>query len=49
LELAGVGDDDFAEARECRDRLAMEMTPAQLAEARRMASEWRPKPEGPAV
>jgi hypothetical protein len=26
-----------------RDEVAVEMTPAQIAEAQRMASEWKPK------
>jgi len=26
-----------------RDRLAKQMTPAQIAEARRLAREWKPK------
>ncbi len=34
------GDED---AREFRDLLAQEMTPAQLAEAQRLAREWKPK------
>ncbi|MEE9250825.1 MAG: tetratricopeptide repeat-containing serine protease family protein [Alphaproteobacteria bacterium] len=32
-----------------RDRLARKMTPAQLAEAQRLAREWRPKKEGTSV
>ena len=28
-----------------RDRVAAEMTPAQIAEAQRLAREWKPKPE----
>ncbi len=32
-------------AREARDLLAEDMTPAQLAEARRLAQEWKPKSE----
>jgi len=32
-------------ARKYRDRLAEKMTPAQLAEAHRLAREWKPKPE----
>ncbi len=30
-------------ARESRDRLAKQMTPEQIAEARRLAREWKPK------
>ena len=30
-------------ARESRDRLAKQMTPEQIAEARRLAQEWKPK------
>ncbi len=30
-------------ARKARDRLAKKMTPAQLAEAQRLAREWKPK------
>ncbi len=30
-------------ARENRDLLAMQMTPAQIAEAQRLAREWKPK------
>jgi len=32
-------------AREARDSLAEQMTPAQIAEAQRLASEWKPKGE----
>ncbi len=32
-------------AREYRDRVAARMTPAQLAEAQRLAREWTPKSE----
>ena len=31
-------------ARKIRDSLAEKMTPAQLAEARRLAREWKPNP-----
>ena len=37
---------DRAEAVKNRDLLAAEMTPAQIAEAQRMAREWKPKKEG---
>jgi hypothetical protein len=30
-----------------RDALAAQMTPAQIAEARKLASEWKPQPERP--
>jgi hypothetical protein len=30
-----------------RDKLAILMTPAQIAEAQRMAREWVPKPASP--
>jgi len=39
---AAQGDED---ARTLRDRLAEKMTPAQLAEAQRLAREWTPKSE----
>ena len=28
-----------------RDRVAAKMTPAQIAEAQKLAREWKPKPE----
>ena len=37
---ASKGDEDI---REFRDRVAKKMTPAQIAEAQRLAREWRPK------
>ena len=37
---AAQGDKD---ARESRDSLAKKMTPAQIAEAQRLAREWKPK------
>ncbi len=37
---AAQGDED---ARKARDILAEQMTPAQLAEAQRLAREWKPK------
>ena len=40
MNLAASHDHYFAGFR---DRLATEMTPAQIAEAQRMASEWKPK------
>jgi uncharacterized protein len=33
------------DAIEARDFLASKMTPAQIAEAQKLASEWKPKPE----
>jgi uncharacterized protein len=35
----------YEDARELRDGLAEHMTPAQIAEAQRLAREWKPKPE----
>lgn len=41
FNLAGAqGDTD---ASEHRDRIALRMTPAQIAEAQRLAAEWKPK------
>jgi uncharacterized protein len=41
LNLAAVdGDKDAAEGR---DTLAAKMTPAQIAEAQKLAREWKPK------
>ncbi len=37
---------DHAKAVKNRDILAAKMTPAQIAEAQRMAREWKPKKEG---
>jgi len=34
---------DFEEARNLRDKIASQMTPAQIAEAQRLASEWKKK------
>ncbi len=34
---------DIEDAREGRDKLAEHMTPAQIAEAQRLAREWKPK------
>ena len=31
--------------REGREQIAAKMTPAQIAEAQKMAAEWKPKPE----
>ena len=39
--LAGAHGDE--KAREYRDRIAKKMTPAQIAEAQRLAREWKPK------
>ena len=35
----------FGLARRDRDSLEIEMTPAQIAEAKKLAHEWKPKPE----
>ncbi len=43
LSLAAAQGDKKAPKR--RDRLAKKMTPAQLAEAQRLAREWKPKSE----
>jgi TPR repeat protein len=43
LAAAKDGEDDAAKAR---DTIAKEMTREQLAEAQRLAREWKPKPEG---
>ena len=40
---AAQGDMDARMAELLRDRLAKKMTPAQIAEAQRLAAEWRPK------
>jgi hypothetical protein len=43
LALTSAKDDATREiAANIRDALAAKMTPAQIAEAQRMASEWRP-------
>ena len=34
---------DIEDARKGRDKLAEHMTPAQIAEAQRLAREWKPK------
>ena len=31
--------------REGREQIAAKMTPAQIAEAQKLAREWKPKPE----
>jgi TPR repeat protein len=41
LELAAVKGEDIA--IKTRDLVAKEMTPAQIAEAKRLAQEWKPK------
>ena len=43
LNLATAG--GAKNARRDRDKLAARMTPAQIAEAQRLASEWKPKKE----
>jgi len=42
---AAHGDDTYAEdyAEDFKDSLAQKMTPAQIAEAQRLAREWKPK------
>ena len=42
---ASQGDADAAEARE---QVAKSMSPTQVAEAQKMAREWKPKSDGPA-
>jgi len=41
FNLAGAGGDE--DGRKNRDRVATKMTPAQIAEAQRLAHEWKPK------
>ena len=41
FNLAGAGGDE--DGRKNRDIVAKVMTPAQIAEAQRLASEWKPK------
>jgi len=41
--LAAAQGQEDARAREVRDDLAEKMTPAQIAEAQRLAREWKPK------
>jgi TPR repeat protein len=52
LDLAGAQAAQIAgaqklarDAQELRDTLARKMTPTQIAEARHLAQEWKPKPE----
>jgi TPR repeat protein len=41
--LSAVQGPDYA--RQVRDTTEQEMTPAQIAEAQKLAREWKPKPE----
>ncbi len=41
VNLAAAQGDE--KARKARDKLAEQLTPAQIAEARRLAREWKPK------
>jgi TPR repeat protein len=41
FNLAAAG--GYADAQKSRDSVAAKMTPAQIAEAQRLASEWRLK------
>ena len=43
LNLAGT---NFEEARELRDTVAKQMTPAQITEAQRLAREWAARRQG---
>jgi TPR repeat protein len=47
FNLAAVANSDtkYNIAAENRDKVASKMTPAQIAEAQKLASEWKPKPE----
>jgi TPR repeat protein len=49
LNLAGATQSAAREliqnAQEMRDMIARRMTPAQIAEAQKLAREWKPKPE----
>jgi hypothetical protein len=42
FDLSGTETSSDA-AVQARDRVGMKMTPAQIAEAQRLASEWKPK------
>jgi TPR repeat protein len=44
FNLSGA-ESDYQDARKLRDDLARRMTPAQIAEAQKLAREWKPKPE----
>jgi TPR repeat protein len=35
----------FGAAKSCRAEVEKNMTPAQIAEAQKLAREWKPKPE----
>jgi hypothetical protein len=41
FDLAAARGDSYA--KKSRDKLAEKMTPAQIAEAQRLAREWKPK------
>lgn len=43
ISAAHVAHDDQSTVAEMRDSVAAHLTPAQLAEARKLASEWKPK------
>jgi hypothetical protein len=43
FNLASRGVDDRQNAINNRDKLAQRMTPAQIAEAQKLAREWKPK------
>jgi hypothetical protein len=43
LNLAAAGGNQ--DAAQVRDELEKGMTPAQIAEAEKLAREWKPKPE----
>ena len=46
LNLAAAQDkSQYHFAAKARDELAAKMTPAQIAEAQRLAREWTPRPE----
>jgi TPR repeat protein len=45
LGLAVGGRTAFGLAASDRDKVAAKMTPAQIAEAQKLAREWKPKPE----
>ena len=46
FNLAGALAGEREKSVKNRDRVAAKMTPAQIAEAQRLASEWKPKPAG---
>jgi hypothetical protein len=45
LAASRVGEKDRENAVMDRDKVASEMTSAQIAEAQKLAREWKPKPE----